>query len=175
MTKTGMRALGLGLATAFSLAVSGAAMAADSLFNWDDLHNLKIYHGYSASDGKSYIEEVNIPATEKVIGTSAAQLYFDLKPQIMRIGRSKVGELMTWHYAGDSRHLIIPMQGDIVFDLGDGKLVHIHPGEAILAEDWTGKGHRSGCWSDTKPTCVAIDVLVDANPKDMPLRAPPSH
>jgi hypothetical protein len=174
MTKKPMRGVRLMMAAAFSLAFSGAAMAADSLFTWDDLQSLKIYHAYSASDGHSYIEEIKIPASVKTIGNAPAELYFDLKPQAIRIGRSKSGALIDWHYAGDSRHIIVPMQGDIVFDLGDGKMFHLKPGEAILAEDWTGKGHRSGCYSDTKPTCVALDILVDANPREMPLRAPPA-
>jgi hypothetical protein len=150
-----------------------SAQAADSLFDWDDLKALKIYHAYSASDGRTYVEEISIPASEVTNGTGKAQMYFDLTPQKVKIGRSKSGAMYDWHYAYDSRHLIIPLQGDIVFDIGDGKLFHLHPGEAILAEDWTGKGHRSGCLSATKPTCVGIDMLLEPNPHAIPLRAPP--
>jgi quercetin dioxygenase-like cupin family protein len=158
-----------------ALVLAAPAAAADSLFTWSDLAALKVYHAYSASDGLSYIEEIAVPAQVRASGGKSAQIYFDLKPQAMRIARSATGSMIDWHYAGDSRHLIIPMQGDMVFDLGDGKLFHVKPGEAILAEDWTGKGHRSGCLNATQATCVVIDVLVDANPKAVPLQAPPKR
>lgn len=153
--------------------LGSAASAADSLLTWNDLHVLKIYHAYSAADGKSYIEEIPIPAQERQSGGKLAQIYFDLKPQALRIARSESGSMIDWHYAGDSRHLIIPMQGDLVFDTGDGKMFHLKAGEAILAEDWTGKGHRSGCDAVNKKTCVVIDILVDSNPRAMPLVAAP--
>lgn len=165
----------LGCMAAAGLSLATPALAADSLLSWSDLNVLKLYHAYSASDGRSYIEEISVPAQQRQSGGSSAQIYFDLKPQALRIARSASGSMIDWHYAGDSRHLIVPMQGDMVFDLGDGKLFHVKPGEAILAEDWTGKGHRSGCLADHQPTCVVFDILVDANPKAMPLQAPPRH
>jgi hypothetical protein len=153
-------------------AAARAASPVDSLFTWDDLHNLKIYHAYAASDGHSYVEVINTQAMEK--GPNS-QTYFDFShPQQIKIGRGKSGEMVDWHYALQSRHLIIPLQGDVVFDLGDGKLLHVHPGEAIMAEDWAGKGHRSGCLSADKPTCVGIDILYEPNPHSLPLRAPPA-
>jgi hypothetical protein len=152
-----------------------AAKAADSLLTWDDLAALKIYHAYSANDGHSYIEEISLPSAKKEIGGDAAYMYFDVKPQSIKIGRSTTGSMIDWHYAGESRHLIIALQGDIVFDLGDGKLFHLKTGEAILAEDWTGKGHRSGCEAINKRTCVVIDLLVEPNPRVIPLRQPPAR
>jgi hypothetical protein len=83
--------------------------------------------------------------------------------------------MFEWHGAVDFRHLIIPMQGSLFFDLGDGRTLTLKPGEAILAEDWTGRGHRSGCApSKVQLTCVGIDMLLDANPHAIPLRSPPA-
>jgi quercetin dioxygenase-like cupin family protein len=154
---------------------AASAETVDSLLSWDDLRALKIYHAYSASDGRTYVEVISVPSSEKQSGGAAAQMYFDLKPQQLRIGRSKSGVISEWHYAGEMRHLIITLQGDIVFDVGDGTLLHVRPGEAILAEDWTGKGHRSGCLSPTKATCAGIDILLEPNPRALPLRAPPKQ
>ena len=173
MSKTTNR-IAAGLALAAITAGGAAARAVDSLLNWDDLHVLKVYHAYSASDGRTYVEEIAVPSAEANSGGKPAWLYFDLKPQQLRIGRSKSGEMVDWHYAGAMRHLIITLQGDIVFDLGDGKPLHLRPGEAILAEDWTGKGHKSGCQAQDQPTCVGIDILFEPNPKAVPLRDPPA-
>lgn len=168
------------LATLLAIAASGLSIvpvqAADSLLNWTDLKHLKIYHAYAASDGESYVEEINVPALESPsFEGSKAQTYFDFKePHRVRIGRGAQGAMFDWHGAVDYRHLIIPMQGNLFFDLGEGRTLELKPGEAILAEDWTGRGHRSGCApSKTQATCVGMDILIDANPRTMPLRAPP--
>lgn len=153
------------------------ANAADSLLTWTDLQKLTVYHVYSASDGKSYVEEIAIPAQDTAsFENSRAQTYFDFKnPHEVRIGRGKQGAMFDWHWALDYRHLIIPMQGDLFFDIGDGRTLTLKPGEAILAEDWTGKGHRSGCAaSKTNATCVGLDILIDPNPHALPLRNPPT-
>ena len=171
--RSARRVAAMGLAVVLTAATM-AHGAADSLLSWNDLQVFRIYHAFAASDGRSYIEEVPVPAQVARSGGAAAYTYFDLKPQAVRIARSTTGSMIDWHYAGESRHLIIPLQGDIVFDLGDGKLFHLKAGEAILAEDWTGKGHRSGCEATNKQTCVVIDILVDPNPHSLPLREPPA-
>lgn len=166
------------LAAAASLLSIAPAHAADNLFTWTDLRFIKVYHAYSASDGKSYLEEIAIPSYETdSFAKSKAQSYFDFKsPVEIRIGRAASGAMYEWHGAVEYRHLIIPMQGNIFFDLGEGRTLELKPGEAILAEDWTGRGHRSGCAeSKTQATCVGLDILIDKNPREMPLRAPPTR
>jgi hypothetical protein len=165
--RLGVAALLLGLATA------APAGATDSLLSWQDLSSLKIWHAYSASDGRSYFEEMVLPASTKPSGGKPAQLYFSANPETVVIARSAGQSMIDWHYAGEFRHLIVVLQGDMVFDTGDGKIWHFKPGEAIYAEDWTGKGHRSGCGSPEGSSCVVIDMLIDRNPHEMPLRAPP--
>jgi quercetin dioxygenase-like cupin family protein len=162
------------LALSCLLPLSAAHAEADSLLTFKDLQIFKMYHAYSASDGKSYIEEMDVPAAMRQSGTGLSQTYFDLKPSQIIIGRQKAGAIMDWHGAVQFRHLIIPMQGNLMFDAGDGRVLELKPGEAIYAEDWTGRGHRSGCSAkNTVETCVGIDILIDANPHGLPLRAPP--
>ena len=166
------------LAATISMMATVPAQAADSLLTWRDLKFIKVYHAYAASDGKSYVEEIDIPAYETDgFANTKSQTYFDFKqPVEIRIGRSAQGAMFEWHGAVEYRHLIVPMQGNIFFDLGEGRTLELTPGEAILAEDWTGRGHRSGCApSKTHLTCVGLDILIDKNPHAMPLRAPPAR
>ncbi len=171
-TRTGRVAFAAAITLGFGIAAP--AQAVDSLLSWQDLSALKIYHAYSGSDGRSYIEDMAIPSSTKPSGGKPAQLYFSAKPESIAIARSAGQSMIDWHYAGEFRHLIVVMQGDLVFDIGDGKLWHLKPGEAIYAEDWTGKGHRSGCGSPEGTSCVVIDMLIDRNPHVMPLRSPPT-
>ncbi|MET0365621.1 MAG: hypothetical protein ABW169_13310 [Sphingobium sp.] len=154
---------------------SAAQAEVDSLLNWTDIDALKVYHVYAASDGKSYAEEMAVPAVIRQSGSGPTPTYFDLSDVYkVRIGRGKSGAIYEWHPAAEYRHLIIPLQGELFFDLGDGRTVTLKPGEAVYAEDWTGRGHRSGCApSKERTTCVAMDMLIDKNPKAMPLRSPP--
>jgi len=164
-------------ATASLLASPGSALAqADSLLTWTDLNKIRIYHAYAANDGKSYVEEMDIPANVRMTGSGPTPTYFDFKnAHAVRIGRGKSGAIFDWHGATEYRHLLVPLQGNLFFDLGDGRTLSLKPGEALYAEDWTGRGHRSGCEeSKTLPTCVALDILIDENPHEMPLRAPPA-
>jgi hypothetical protein len=174
MMKRSFHKLKLGLAALALAASPGMAHAADSLFSWEDLQFLKIYHAYSASDGKTYIEEIQVPARTAMSGGKPSQLYLLLKPHSIAIARSAHDSMIDWHFAGEFRHLLIPLQGDLVFDLGDGKLFHLKAGEAMLAEDWTGKGHRSGCMAVNQRSCAVIDVSIDPTPHEIPLRAPPA-
>ncbi len=64
------------------------------------------------------------------------------------------------------------LQGNIRFDIGDGKDHLVRPGEAILAEDWTGKGHRSGCDIRNKVDCVSVGAVIGPINKVYPLQDP---
>ena len=162
-----------GVAAAMLLVAPVSAQAADSLLNFGDLEFLHIYHAFSASDGKTYIEEMAIPAQPIQSGGKSAQLYLTLNPKSVAIARSASGSMIDWHHAGENRHLLLPQQGDLVFDTGDGKLFHLKAGEAMLAEDWAGRGHRSGCLATNGTSCVVLDMVLDATPRNLPLRDPP--
>jgi len=55
-------------------------------------------------------------------------------------GQTMPGQATSdWIYpARDSRHLITVLKGKLVFDVGDGKLLHIKPGEACPRLDRQG-------------------------------------
>ncbi len=174
--KTFTRMLPVVAASVIALLAPAAGQAeVDSLLSWTEINSLKVYHVYAASDGKSYVEEMIVPAAIRKAGSGPTPTYFDFaEPYKIRIGRGNSGAIMDWHGATDYRHLLIPQQGNLFFDFGDGRTLTLKPGEALYAEDWTGRGHRSGCEpSKDKPTCVAIDILIDKNPHNMPLRTPP--
>jgi hypothetical protein len=165
-------AAGLGLTLA--CAVPQAGHAADSLLTFGDLDKLRVYHAYSASDGKTYIEEIDMPARQAMSGGKPSVLYtLFTNPKSVAIARSTSGSMIDWHFAGENRHFMFTTQGQLVFDTGDGTLFHLPTGAAMYAEDWTGKGHRSGCLSPKGESCVVVDMILDPNPHTMPLASPP--
>jgi hypothetical protein len=130
------------------------------------------YHLYSADDGKSHITEMPVPVST---GSYGAMTIFDRPVSRVSIASYPDGTHSDWHYAIHT-HVIIYLQGTQVIDLDDGKEYRLEPGVAVLAEDWTGRGHRYRCEAKTGAhACVAIDIIVGEIDKHMPLDpAPPA-
>ena len=157
---------------AVSVYFAGAVPAyadADSLM--EDFGDILImYHMYSASDGKTYIEEMPVPAARTPYNLMT---YFDRPVQKVTIGYWPDGEEHTWHYAGH-KNLLIYLQGTQILTTGDGKEYHLKPGMVALAEDWTGLGHTNRCVAKTKKkVCMLLQVTVDDLDRELPLRPPP--
>lgn len=167
-----MRLLAIAFCALILAGVSSRAESptASSLFSWDGVTPTKVYHLYSGSDGLSHLETIDLPL---MLGRDGNPRFFAQNVSAAYIGSSPPKELGPWHYA-INQHLIISIQGNLQFDLGDGKEYLLRPGEAVLAEDWTGKGHRSGCDVRNKGRCVSIDIEVGPIARTYPLRTPPS-
>jgi quercetin dioxygenase-like cupin family protein len=56
--------------------------------------------------------------------------------------RMAPGSFVDWHNA-PRRQYVITLAGGVEIGLGDGSLHRFGPGEGILAEDLTGKGHTT--------------------------------
>lgn len=163
--------LGVGAASASeSPPLRGAGVAADSLLGtFGEI--LKMYHLYSASDGRSYIEVMDIPPMRTPIGLVT---YFDRPVRRVVIGYWKDGEFADFHYAVN-QNLLIYLQGTQVITTGDGKEYRLEPGMAVLAEDWTGKGHTNRCVAPTgQKVCLLLQITIGDIDKSLPLRAPPA-
>jgi len=164
-------------ATAFADAASpataaqpGGAVAADSLLgSFGEI--LKMYHLYSASDGRSYIEVMDVPPMKTPIGLVS---YFDRQVRRVVIGYWPDGEFTDFHYAVN-QNLLIYLQGTQVITTGDGKEYRLEPGMAVLAEDWTGKGHTNRCVApDKAKVCLLLQITIGDIDKSLPLRPPPA-
>jgi hypothetical protein len=63
-----------------------SAHGADSMLTWNGEGLYHLYHAYSASDGRTYVEEIAIPQTRSGSAFSSAATIFDLvQPQSVRI------------------------------------------------------------------------------------------
>ena len=163
--------LGTGAASASgSLPSRGAEVAADSLLGtFGEI--LKMYHLCSASDGRSYIEVMDVPPMKTPIGLVT---YFDRPVRRVVIGYWKDGEFADFHYAVN-QNLLIYLQGTQIITTGDGKEYRLEPGMAVLAEDWTGKGHANRCVAPTgQKVCLLLQITIGDIDRSLPLRAPPA-
>jgi quercetin dioxygenase-like cupin family protein len=100
-----------------------------------------IFRVYSGDDGKSHIDQVELPLepfvdTEGAYGEgtplqNAGGITFRVAPP---------GYVLDWHCA-PRRQYTITLVGNAEIEVGDGTVQPVGPGDVLLAEDLTGEGH----------------------------------
>jgi len=88
---------------------------------------------YTGPDGQTHAEEVEVPLTNdfsEVLKVTGAQIH-----------RTAAGTVSNdWHVA-PRRQYVITLSGRGEVEIADGKKISMEPGQIMLVEDMTGKGH----------------------------------
>jgi hypothetical protein len=121
----------------------------------------KIWRIYSGNDGESHVAEVALamkPFTdlegahgEATPIEAAGGIAFRVSPP---------GYVLDWHCA-PRRQYSISLSGQAEIEVGDGTVVRLGPGDVLLAEDLTGRGHVTRVVGN-QPRFYAIVPLADA-------------
>ena len=120
----------------------------------------RIWRVYSGADGESHIAELPLAMqpfkdTEGAHGdTTAMQSVTGIAFRV-----SPPGYVLDWHCA-PRRQYSISLSGMAEIEVGDGTKVRVAPGDVVLAEDLTGRGHVTRVVGDT-PRFYAILPLAD--------------
>jgi quercetin dioxygenase-like cupin family protein len=101
----------------------------------------KVWRVYSGADGQSHLAEVELAMkpftdTEGAHGEGtpmqpASGIAFRVAP---------AGYVLDWHCA-PRRQYSITLSGAAEIQVGDGTVIRLGPGDVLLAEDLTGRGH----------------------------------
>ena len=88
---------------------------------------------YTGEDGESHFEEITVPMGP--VGNSPIQAatgitFYNGQPE----------DFHDWHNA-PRRQYVITLSGQVEFTIGDGTVKRLGPGDVLLAEDLTGRGH----------------------------------
>ena len=120
----------------------------------------KFWRVYSGADGQSHVAELDLSLkpfvdVEGAHGQSSAphaasSIVFRVAP---------AGYVLDWHCA-PRRQYSISMSGTAEIEVGDGTVVRVEPGDVVLAEDLTGRGHITRVIG-SQPRCYAIVPLTD--------------
>ncbi|MEK7341844.1 MAG: hypothetical protein AABZ69_06465 [Candidatus Binatota bacterium] len=89
---------------------------------------MKITRLYTGKDGESHFEEIEVPVEK--LQAAEGILFREAKP----------GNLRDWHTA-PRRQYIITLSGQAEIETGDGTKKRFGPGDIMLADDLTGRGH----------------------------------
>ena len=106
---------------------------------------------YTGEDGQSHFEDLGFPppevTTQRLV--PGAEIIFRRLPE---------GKFTDWHTTSD-RHYGIILSGHVGVGIGDGSVRRFGPGDVILEEDLTGRGHTTRIVSG--PFVVAGVPLAD--------------
>jgi quercetin dioxygenase-like cupin family protein len=99
---------------------------------------MRLFRLYTGDDQQSHLEEIRLSfAAGQTIEQTALQ-----PAQGVLFTRMAPGMFIDWHNA-PRRQYVITLSGAVEIGLGDGSTHRFGPGEGILAEDLTGKGHTT--------------------------------
>lgn len=90
---------------------------------------------YTGNDGQTHFEDLQIPAAE--IHNVAIQAGTDI---VFR--RFPADYFSDWHVAPRRQYIFI-LSGHMEIGIGDGSTRRFGPGDVVLADDLTGKGHTT--------------------------------
>src|SRR5215470_5038537 len=90
---------------------------------------------YTGNDGQTHFEDLNIPAEEiqNVAIQAGSSIVFRRFP---------ADHFSDWHTAPRRQYIFI-LSGQMEIGIGDGTTRRFGPGDVVLADDMTGKGHTT--------------------------------
>lgn len=97
---------------------------------------MRIIRVYTGKDGESHFEEIE-SAFEKMGELEATALQTATG---VAFRRAPGGHVQNWHPA-PRRQYVITLAGQAEIEVGDGTVRRFGPGDVMLAEDVTGRGH----------------------------------
>jgi quercetin dioxygenase-like cupin family protein len=116
---------------------------------------MRLFRLYSGSDGQSHLEEMSPAFTPGQFAEQSA-----MQPAAgISFSRMKPGTFVDWHNA-PRRQYVITLAGAVEIGLGDGSVQRFGPGEGLLAEDLTGKGHTTRAVGNEPRITVTIPLAV---------------
>jgi len=100
---------------------------------------VKVTRMFTGPDGKTKIEEYEVPLKAQNAGT---ELSATVPVAGLQFRRTTVNYDLDWHTA-PRRQYIITLAGESEIELEGGRKIRLGAGNILLAEDTTGKGHIS--------------------------------
>ena len=100
---------------------------------------MKITRVYSGDDGESHFEDIEVP----LIDRGGIGRISQLEGATGVVFRETDGDYSYDFHNAPRRQYVINLDSAVEIELGDGTRRILGPGEILLAEDTTGRGHIS--------------------------------
>ena len=94
---------------------------------------------YAGEDGQSHFQDLEVDT----VSHGDVGALSEAHPATGVIFRENSGDYdYDWHTA-PARQYVVMLEGSVEVEIGDGTRRRFGPGDVLLAEDTTGRGHRS--------------------------------
>jgi hypothetical protein len=100
---------------------------------------VKVTRIYTGTDGKTKVEEFEIPTKPRDGGSDVSA---SVAVTSLQARRTTPKYFLDWHPA-PRRQLVVTLSGESEIELEGGRKIRLGPGHILLAEDTTGQGHIS--------------------------------
>ncbi len=108
---------------------------------------MKILRIYTGDDGESHFEDIEVPLNDLEGGVGAIS---ELEGATGVVFRETGGDYNFGFHNAPRRQYVINLDASVEIETGDGSKRVLGPGDILLAEDTTGRGHISRS-ADGKP------------------------
>ena len=115
---------------------------------------MKVVRIYTGTDGESHFQDVEIEFPEQGrFGRISAMV-----PARGVLFREVEGDYDLDFHNAPRRQYVINLTGSVDIEIGDGTTRRLGPGTILLAEDTTGRGHKSRNVRGEPRTCLFIPL-----------------
>lgn len=115
---------------------------------------MQVFRVYTGADGESHLEELELPYEEvahahRTAMQGATGIQFRKDPP---------GKFQDYHVA-PRRQYVITLEVQAEIGLGDGTKRIFNPGDVLLADDLTGRGHTTAVYGNVSRVSIAIPLV----------------
>lgn len=121
---------------------------------------VKVTRLYTGSDGKTHVEEYEIPLKPQGRGTELSET---VAVRDLQFRRTNQDYNLDWHPA-PRRQYVVTLSGESEIELERGQKIRLGPGHILLAEDTTGQGHMSRAVGSEDRISLFITLADGAKP-----------
>ena len=121
---------------------------------------VKVTRLFTGPDGKTHMEEYEIPLKPQGRGTELSET---VGVRDLQFRRTNQDYNLDWHPAPRKQY-VVTLSGESEVELDGGKKIRLGPGHILLAEDTTGQGHISRAIGSEDRISLFITLADGATP-----------
>lgn len=121
---------------------------------------VKVTRLYTGADGKTKVEEYEIPLSPQGRGTELSRT---VAVESLQFRRTNQDYNLDWHQA-PRRQYVVTLSGESEVELEGGRKLRLGPGHILLAEDTIGQGHISRAIGSQDRISLFITLADGATP-----------
>jgi hypothetical protein len=115
---------------------------------------MQIVRIYTGADGESHFEDIDVVFPQQgALGRISAMV-----PARGVMFREVDGDYDLGFHNAPRRQYVVNLTGSVDIEVGDGTRRRLGPGSILLAEDTTGRGHKSQAVAGEPRTCLFIPL-----------------